>query len=341
MTAPTPIPPTMPTIAAAPWEKITAVMLAVLLIAVVLVFSMLFPQPTDAQYATYKTILALAAGGFGSIIPGLIHVDLPLPKGVIRAAGAVVLFVVVFFFTPPPPASAQATVLHQPGAQIGQQYIADHQTFNVGITNLDLAKQLGVAESAVGNFLRILEQQQVPLHEWDQALRQIAERHKELLQRASLLETDDPVVAQLRKAATQAIDAGDYQSAEDSLAKAVARDNEIALQLKSSFQKRKHSAAQSQALSADSQLTRYALSEAIKGFELALGLAMEAEAPDLISDYRNSLGNAWQDKGDLDKAIGYYEQGLAIVEKKLGHDHPSTQTVRKNLERARQEKTKP
>jgi hypothetical protein len=99
----------MPTIAAAPWEKITAVMLAVLLIAVVLVFSMLFPQPTDAQYATYKTILALAAGGFGSIIPGLIHVDLPLPKGVIRAAGAVVLFVVVFFFTPAPPASAKAT----------------------------------------------------------------------------------------------------------------------------------------------------------------------------------------------------------------------------------------
>lgn len=109
MTDPSSVSPTSPAASSAPWEKITAVVLGVVFVSVLLGFAWLIPAPTDSQYATFKTVLALAAAGIGAILPGLIHIELPLPKGILRASGAVVLFVLVFFFTPASPASSQAT----------------------------------------------------------------------------------------------------------------------------------------------------------------------------------------------------------------------------------------
>ena len=43
-----------------------------------------------------------------------------------------------------------------------------------------------------------------------------------------------------------------------------------------------------------------------------------------------------KNKGDLDGAQAAFERALAIFEKFLGADHPSTQTVRRNLERLRE-----
>jgi len=39
--------------------------------------------------------------------------------------------------------------------------------------------------------------------------------------------------------------------------------------------------------------------------------------------------------GEYQKAIGYFEQALPTLEKFLGKDHPNTQTVKGNLEAAR------
>ena len=40
-------------------------------------------------------------------------------------------------------------------------------------------------------------------------------------------------------------------------------------------------------------------------------------------------------KGDYDKAIAYYEQALDILSKRLGRNHPNTETVADNLKEAR------
>jgi len=46
----------------------------------------------------------------------------------------------------------------------------------------------------------------------------------------------------------------------------------------------------------------------------------------------NNLGGLLDSMGDLAGARPYYERALAILEAKLGPDHPHTVTVRRNLE---------
>jgi hypothetical protein len=82
------------------WEKILGFVFGVIFIIVLLVIALVIPDPTETQYATFKTILALSAAGIGGILSGFIHVEGRLPQLTIRAGGALALFVVVYFFTP-------------------------------------------------------------------------------------------------------------------------------------------------------------------------------------------------------------------------------------------------
>ena len=60
-----------------------------------------------------------------------------------------------------------------------------------------------------------------------------------------------------------------------------------------------------------------------------------ADHPDTLTS-RNNLAYAYQDAGDLGRAIPLYEQTLADRERVLGADHPQTKIVRGNLAAARQ-----
>jgi tetratricopeptide (TPR) repeat protein len=51
----------------------------------------------------------------------------------------------------------------------------------------------------------------------------------------------------------------------------------------------------------------------------------------------NSLGGAWNAKGDFGKAMVYFEKAFNVCREKLGINHPKTNAVRKNLERAKQQ----
>jgi len=51
---------------------------------------------------------------------------------------------------------------------------------------------------------------------------------------------------------------------------------------------------------------------------------------------RNNLALAYEDAGDLGRAIPLYEQALADSTRILGADHPQTNIVRGNLAAARQ-----
>ncbi len=50
---------------------------------------------------------------------------------------------------------------------------------------------------------------------------------------------------------------------------------------------------------------------------------------------RNNLGMAWGSLGEYKKAIGYYGQALAVLEQKLGIDHPYANKARTNLANAK------
>ena len=50
-----------------------------------------------------------------------------------------------------------------------------------------------------------------------------------------------------------------------------------------------------------------------------------------VAEINNALGSAWQDKGDYDQAIHYFEQALASHLKTFGEDHPDVARDRNNL----------
>ncbi len=85
------------------WEKIAGFVFGVSFFIVLLVLTVIIPDPTPAQYATFKTILAIAAAGIAGILTGFIKVEGTFEKCALRAGGALAVFVNVFFFTVAPP----------------------------------------------------------------------------------------------------------------------------------------------------------------------------------------------------------------------------------------------
>ncbi|MFF4291437.1 tetratricopeptide repeat protein, partial [Streptomyces sp. NPDC001633] len=55
--------------------------------------------------------------------------------------------------------------------------------------------------------------------------------------------------------------------------------------------------------------------------------------PDTLTS-RNNLALAYQEAGDLNRAVPLYEQTLTDCERLLNNDHPLTRTLRENLTHA-------
>ncbi|WP_449066646.1 tetratricopeptide repeat protein, partial [Planomonospora algeriensis] len=51
---------------------------------------------------------------------------------------------------------------------------------------------------------------------------------------------------------------------------------------------------------------------------------------------QDNLASAYESAGDLPRAISLYEQTLTNAERILGSGHPTTVTIRSNLQAARQ-----
>jgi hypothetical protein len=82
------------------WEKITGFIFGLIFVSLLLAINLIIAEPTPSQYATFKTILALAAAGIGGILAGTLHVEGTLQKWSVRAGGAIALFALVYFFSP-------------------------------------------------------------------------------------------------------------------------------------------------------------------------------------------------------------------------------------------------
>ncbi|MGE8063576.1 DUF4019 domain-containing protein [Pseudomonas sp. NPDC089569] len=74
-----------------------ACVLGVAFLSVMIVMAVLYPNPNDFQLKVFTTTLALAAGGFGAIIPGSLVIE---HKNFLRAGGAIGLVILVLYFQP-------------------------------------------------------------------------------------------------------------------------------------------------------------------------------------------------------------------------------------------------
>ena len=67
---------------------------------ILLMVGLLFytPCPSDAQFFTFRVVLALAAGAFAALIPGFLNVRWNTPS--IQAGGGLALFALIYFLNP-------------------------------------------------------------------------------------------------------------------------------------------------------------------------------------------------------------------------------------------------
>jgi hypothetical protein len=80
---------------------ILAFVFGVLFLVAILTLVIFIPNPTKAQAQVFSVVLALAAGGFASVLSGMLNVRLNLTSKVaIGATGALAVFVIVYFFVP-------------------------------------------------------------------------------------------------------------------------------------------------------------------------------------------------------------------------------------------------
>jgi hypothetical protein len=78
-------------------QQILAFLFGVVFIIVLLVIAIAFPKPTSFQYTVFRVVLALAAAGAATMIPGFLQVTI---SDWLRAGGALAVFVIVFFYNP-------------------------------------------------------------------------------------------------------------------------------------------------------------------------------------------------------------------------------------------------
>ncbi len=77
------------------------------------------------------------------------------------------------------------------------------------------AEELGETKQLINSFFGTLLKEKVPRDQWDSKLREIAAMHKELLARLDSVQSEDPQVLRLKDEARQAIEAGEYDKAEE------------------------------------------------------------------------------------------------------------------------------
>src|SRR2546422_8511668 len=66
-------------------------------VGVLLGVALFVPEPSEAQWIIFKTIIALAAAGIATVLSGSLNIEIP---SVAKGAGAVGVFLLVFFYNP-------------------------------------------------------------------------------------------------------------------------------------------------------------------------------------------------------------------------------------------------
>lgn len=137
-----------------------------------------------------------------------------------------------------------------------------------------------LTQAALANMFSILSEQNVPPEQLDAKLRQIAERHVELTERLHVLakSNDEPEITKRREQAAKALEAGDYDLADQLLAEAEAIDRQAIIEQREALDRRQFSAAMTLGQRGYLERTRLNYRKAAKHF---------AEAANLVSTSDN------------------------------------------------------
>ncbi|XCN73680.1 MAG: tetratricopeptide repeat protein [Candidatus Electrothrix aestuarii] len=207
---------------------------------------------------------------------------------------------------------------------VGQEVDGDGSIFS-GTGNVTVNKHYGISEErfeelrdhlsitdlALRNFFKILEEQQIPRDDLDAKLREIAATHKDLLTRLATVQSEDPEVQRLKQEAKQAIEAGEYDKAEELLNQAEALDLKAIEKMEKTAKQRRISAATTNAEQAKLQEVQLRYAKAAEYWQKAAALLPEGEN----KDQAYYLGEAGYDLLRISRyseALRMYEQGLAI-----------------------------
>jgi len=204
-------------------------------------------------------------------------------------------------------------------------------------TPVSLIKELDITKAALMNFFKILEQNQVPVENLDNTLREMAKRYKTLLATTEQLNPEDSQVSVLIEEARQALNEGQFTKAEMLFNEASELDIESLKQAQLEIQrmqevknKRFLSAAKSKAANGQLKESQLAYKVAAEYYEESANLVPQGEDK-IHAEYLNSAGCNFQDAGLYDKAQVYYEQALSIRERVLDKDDPNIVISLNNL----------
>jgi hypothetical protein len=255
------------------------------------------------------------------------------------AVGMVLLLwmpsVITQWQTHPPPSSDKGTpgaitasrdvLMNAPSGviHIGQGSISVtniHQGIS-GEEHARLAKELGVTQSALASFFKILEQQHVPLENLDSTLRKIATSYKELYAQLQRFTSEDHEVMVLRQQARQALEAGDFARVETLLDQAQARDLQAIQAQQTSLKQRQLSAAATSAELGALKNIQLSYAASATQYRQAARVVPQDEALTQAA-YLNAEGSAWIAAGQYAEAQPPLEHALALREKGLGPEHP-------------------
>lgn len=177
-----------------------------------------------------------------------------------------------------------------------------------------LSEDLSVNRCATASFLKILGENQVPTEQLHTKLREIAARHLELVAQLRAMTSRDPQIGKLRKQAADALDAGDYEAAEQ-LLKDAQKIAQTKLQLASPQM------IDSALIAADQgqlYLTRLRYGPAADSFMRAAVLAEVAERGEEQAHYLELAAGAYQDAGIYHEAEDAYRDALKWRKKNPG-----------------------
>uniref|UniRef100_UPI00036152ED tetratricopeptide repeat protein n=1 Tax=Thiofilum flexile TaxID=125627 RepID=UPI00036152ED len=196
----------------------------------------------------------------------------------------------------------------------------------VQVIDKESVEQLGVAKSAVGNFLKILQEENIPLADWDKKLREIAKDYQLLREQVKNLPTNSIKGEELKAQAEAAIDKGEFDKAKQLF------EDIHALNMQAAKQNILF-AAEADAANGALARTRIRYIESGKYYEraaqalLALGHEHEVQA----ARFLNWAGRGFDDGGQYQQAQPLLERSLAILEQALGKDHPDVAASLNNL----------
>lgn len=185
-----------------------------------------------------------------------------------------------------------------------------------------LAAELGITQSALKNFFKIMEKKQVPIENLDSTLRDIAKKFKNLQKRLSIFDSTDPEIIRLKRQAKEALNAGNFEKAEKFLEQAIQKDIDAAKQLNKNANERLLSAAETKAQIGTMKYFQLDYEGAIDFLREAIELWPSGYKPfkerAFLAVYLEYLGSAANETGYFTDAEKYLKRCIKLKMRILG-----------------------